>query len=117
MASNIGYDVSSFQFDVMIPGGGVGNFNGCNDILGTNLGRTYGGLLSDCEDEVGYSGDDETIYTKRKECLTNKCKNAFSSNTKAKQGCLFLAEFLEAAGNPLHNFKEIECPEELKKRY
>ena len=117
MASNIGYDVSTFQFDVMIPGGGVGIFNGCDDILGTDLGKQYGGLLSDCEEEVGYGGDDETIYTKRKECLTNKCKNIFSSNTKAKQGCLFLAEFLEAAGNPLHNFKEIECPDVLKQRY
>lgn len=117
MASNIGYDVSNNQFDVMIPGGGVGIFNGCNDILGTNLGKTYGGLLSDCEEQVGYSDSEENIYTKRKECLTNKCKDIFSSNTKAKQGCLFLADFLEAAGNPLHNFKEIECPDVLKERY
>ncbi len=117
MASNIGYDVSTFQFDVMIPGGGVGIFNGCDDILGTDLGKQYGGLLSDCEEEVGYGGDDETIYTKRKECLTNKCKTLFSSNTQAKQGCLFLSEFLEAAGNPLHNFKQIECPDVIKKRY
>jgi hypothetical protein len=29
MASNIGYDVQGGQFDVMIPGGGVGAFNGC----------------------------------------------------------------------------------------
>ena len=117
MASNIGYDVSTYQFDVMIPGGGVGIFNGCKDILGTDLGRTYGGLLSDCEDEVGYGGDDETIYTKRKECLTNKCNSVFSSNSKAKKGCLFLSDFLEAAGNPLHNFKEIECPEVMKNNY
>ena len=117
MASNIGYDVSTFQFDVMIPGGGVGIFNGCDDILGTDLGKQYGGLLSDCEEEVGYGGDDETIYTKRKECLTNKCKTLFSPNTQAKQGCLFLSEFLEAAGNPLHNFKQIECPDVIKKRY
>lgn len=117
MASNIGYDVATYQFDVMIPGGGVGAFNGCDNILGTNIGERYGGLLSTCENEVGYGGDDETIYTKRKECLTNKCKSIFSSNAKAKQGCLFLAEFLEAAGNPLHNFKEIECPDVLKQRY
>jgi hypothetical protein len=24
---------------------------------------------------------------------------------------------MEAAGNPLHNFKEIECPDVLKQRY
>ena len=117
MASNIGYDVATFQFDVMIPGGGVGAFNGCDNILGSNIGERYGGLLSTCENEVGYGGDDDTIYTRRKECLTNKCKDIFSSNAKAKQGCLFLAEFMEAAGNPLHNFKEIECPDVLKQRY
>ena len=117
IASNIGYDVSTFQFDVMIPGGGVGIFNGCEQILGNNMGKQYGGLLSDCEEEVGYSVDDETMYTKRKECLSNKCKTVFSSNTNAKQGCLFLAEFMEAAGNPLHNFKQIECPDVIRKRY
>ena len=117
MASNIGYDVAGGQFDVMIPGGGVGAFNGCADILGTNLGKTYGGLLSDCEDEVGYNDPDDTLYTKRKECLTNKCNSVFSSNDKAKKGCLFLANFLEAAGNPLHTYREIECPQVLKDRY
>ena len=38
MASNIGYDVARGQFDVMIPGGGVGLFNGCADILGWTMG-------------------------------------------------------------------------------
>ena len=74
MPSNIGYDVGGGQFDIMIPGGGVGQFNGCAQILGSNLGKTYGGLLSDCEDEVGWNGSDEEIYEKRKSCLTQKCK-------------------------------------------
>ena len=39
MASNIGYDVAGGQFDVMIPGGGVGLFKGCASIFGTgNMG-------------------------------------------------------------------------------
>ena len=117
MASNIGYDVAGGQFDIMIPGGGVGIFNGCSDILGNNLGAQYGGLLSDCENEVGYGGDDNTIYTRRKECLINKCNRFFSGKEDAKDGCLFLANFLEAAGNPLHTYKEIECPQVLKDRY
>ena len=114
MASNIGYDVTNGQFDIMIPGGGVGEFNGCSGIFSGNLGAQYGGLLSDCENEVGYGGDDNTIYTKRKECLVEKC-NMFSGD--AKKGCLFLANFLEAAGNPLHSYKEVECPQFLKDRY
>ena len=117
MATNVGRDVSSGQFDVMIPGGGVGIYNGCNEILGNNLGKQYGGLLSDCEEEVGYSYDDNTIYNKRKECLINKCNNIFNSKSLAKEGCLFLANFLEAAGNPNHDFIEIECPKVLKERY
>ena len=117
MASNIGYDVAGGQFDVMIPGGGVGIFNGCSDILGTNLGAQYGGLLSDCENQVGYSLGDDEMYTRRKECLINKCNSLFSGKKQAKQGCLFLANFLEAAGNPLHTYREIECPQVLKDRY
>ena len=117
MASNIGYDVAGGQFDVMIPGGGVGIYNGCNDILGTNLGEKYGGFLSDCEKEIGWNVGEDTLYNGRKECLTKKCNSIFSNNDKAKKGCLFLADFLEAAGNPLHSFREIECPQVLKDRY
>ena len=117
MASNIGYDVAGGQFDVMIPGGGVGLFNGCANILGNNMGAQYGGLLSDCENEVGWGGSDDEIYKRRKECLTNKCNTVFASKANAKAGCLFQANFMEAAGNPLHTFKEIECPQVLKDRY
>ena len=117
MASNIGYDVQTYQFDIMIPGGGVGIYNGCDEILGKNLGERYGGLLSDCEMEVGWGYDDDTIYTKRKECLTNKCNTIFAKNANAKKGCLFLSDYMEAAGNPLHTFKEIECPKILKEKY
>ena len=117
MASNIGYDVEGGQFDVMIPGGGVGLYNGCAGIFSGNMGAQYGGLLGDCENEVGWSWTDEQLYTKRKECLSNKCDTVFSGNTQAKNGCKFLANFLEAAGNPLHTFKEVECPQVLKDRY
>ncbi len=117
MASNIGGDVSGGQFDVLIPGGGVGLYNGTSGYGWGNLGKQYGGLLSDCEDQVGYSGSDDQIYTKRKECLTNKCNSVFSSDSEAKSGCLFLANFMEAAGNPLHTYKEVNCPSVLSSKY
>ena len=117
MASNIGYDVAGGQFDIMIPGGGVGLFNGCGNIFSGNMGQQYGGLLSDCENEVGWSGSDYEIHIRRKECLKKKCENTFNGNTLAKEGCLFLANFMEAAGNPLHSYKEIECPQILKDKY
>ena len=116
MASNIGYDVQGGQFDIMIPGGGFGAFNGCSQ-MGWNIpsnSTTYGGLLSDCEKEVGYSGD---LLTKRKQCLTEKCNKSFGSDTQAKEGCLFLATWMEAAGNPNHTYKEVECPAALKAKF
>ena len=116
MASNIGYDVAGGQFDIMIPGGGFGAFNGCSQ-MGWNIPQnttTYGGLLSDCEKEVGYNGD---LLNKRKECLTKKCNSAFASDTQALDGCLFLATWMEAAGNPTHHYKEVPCPEALKAQF
>lgn len=119
MASNIGYDVNHQQFDIMIPGGGYGAFDGCSSLMGWsgNMGERYGGLLSVCENEAGYSGSEQEIYTRRKECLVNKCNTSFGSDSQAKQGCLFLANFMEAAGNPNHNYREVECPKVLTDKY
>ena len=114
MASNIGYDVQGGQFDIMIPGGGVGQFNGCAAMGWGDQGATYGGLLSKCEDEVGYDGD---LLNKRKECLKEKCNKSFANDTEAKEGCLFLATWMEAAGNPNHTYKEVECPQALKNKF
>ena len=116
MATNIGYDVAGGQFDLMIPGGGVGIFNGCAGIMST-AGKQYGGLLSDCEEQVGWGGSDQEIYSRRKQCLTNKCNSEFSSNPTAKKGCLFLADWMEAAGNPTMDYEETPCPDYLKQNY
>ena len=101
----------------MIPEGGVGIFNGCDNILGDMRGDQFGGLLSDCEKEIGNSGNDEEIYTKRKQCLSKSCSSQFADKYQAKLGCLFLANFLEAAGYPMHIYKEVKCPSVLKDRY
>ena len=117
MASNVGTDVEQGQFDVMIPGGGVGIYNGCAGMGWGDMGQQYGGLLSDCESSVGYSYSGTTLISKRQECLTNKCNSTFASDPVAKEGCLFLATWMSAAGNPLHNYVEVECPAELKAKY
>ena len=50
MSNNVGYDVAGGQFDVMIPGGGYGIFNGCSQRMGWgDQGSQYGGLLDQCE--------------------------------------------------------------------
>lgn len=117
MASNIGFDVSGGQFDIMIPGGGVGAFDGCTDLLGVDLGMRTGGLLYSCEIEVGYNGTEEEMYEGRKKCLIDKCKKTFAKYKDLQEGCLFLANWMEAAGNPAHTYKEVACPAELKANY
>ena len=115
MVTNIGADVNDGQFDVMIPGGGVGLYNGTSGYGWGSQGDTYGGLLSECEKEIGYNASN--LLEKRKSCLVEKCNKSFSSDATAKQGCLFLANFMEAAGNPMHEYTEVECPEVLKSKY
>lgn len=114
MVSNVGWDVQAGQFDIMIPGGGLGNFDGTAGYGWGNLGARSGGLLTDCENSVGWEGD---LLTKRKECLVQKCNSTFANDSEAKQGCLFLANYMQAAGNPEHNYKEIECPSVLSSKY
>lgn len=112
IASNVGGDVEQGQFDIMIPGGGFGIFDGCSARMGWGpQGERYGGLLSECENSSGYNA---STY---KSCLTQKCNSSFSSDPKAKEGCLFLANWMNAAGNPLHNYKEVECPKELLDKF
>lgn len=111
MATNIGGDVQQGQFDILIPGGGVGMFNGCSQMGWGNQGQQYGGLLSDCETEKNYKADQYAS------CLTDKCNKAFSNDEEAKKGCLFLVNWMESAGNPEHNYVEVECPDVLKQRY
>ena len=112
MSSNVGYDVAGGQFDVMIPGGGYGIFNGCASKMGWgSQGSQYGGLLDECEKETNYTA------SKYKSCLTEKCNKSFSNDAQAKEGCLFLANWMNAAGNPLHKYKEVECPKELSDRF
>jgi len=112
MASNVGGDVEGGQFDVMIPGGGYGIFDGCSSKMGWgSQGERYGGLLSECEKSTSYNAG------KYKSCLTEKCNSSFSSDPVAKEGCLFLANWMNSAGNPEHTFKEVECPDVLKQKY
>lgn len=112
MSNNVGYDVAGGQFDIMIPGGGFGIFDGCSAKMGWgSQGARYGGLLTECEESSGYKA---STY---KSCLTNKCNTSFANDPQAKEGCLFLANWMNAAGNPLHNYKEVECPQELIARF
>lgn len=100
-STNIGGDVGSGQFDILLPGGGVGAFNGCSLQWGTDdLGATYGGFLTECNRDVN--------------CLRNFCENVFSGKPDLLNGCLFHVEWMKGADNPNLRYAEVECPAELE---
>jgi hypothetical protein len=118
MSSNIGHDVSGGQFDVLIPGGGVGAFNSFSDQLGMSaeaLGSRMGGLLTDCDNEItGWSATLDQWQT----CLRNKCNATFGDKSKILlEGCLWQADWYMAANNPSVLYKEVECPQYLIDKY
>lgn len=102
MSNNIGYDVSHNQFDLMIPGGGPGAFNGCQKMGISCAGAQYGGFLTSCNYD--------------KSCLIQKCNSEYK-NESLKNGCLFLANWMDAANNPEVEFVEVECPQALQDKY
>jgi hypothetical protein len=103
MSNNIGYDVNHGQFDIMIPGGGPGAFNGCSQMGISCAGAQYGGFLTKCN------------Y--KKDCLINMCNQEYGDKPSLKEGCLFLANWMNAANNPEVDYVEVECPSELTAKY
>jgi hypothetical protein len=66
-------------------------------------GAQYGGFLTTCN----YS----------KSCLIDMCNREYANNTSMKNGCLFLANWMNAANNPEVKFVEVECPSALSAKY
>lgn len=88
--TNSGADVGVGQFDLQIPGGGVGIYNGCQtqwNAPSTGWGTQYGG--------VGSSQD------------CNALPQAL------QQGCYFRFDWFGGADNPTMNYAEVDCPAEL----
>lgn len=116
MISNIGYDVNGNQFDIMIPGGGVGAFDGCNPLWGIDQEARDGGFLKSCGGDKKL--ESSAAVSQVQSCLEQKCNSKFASKPEAKAGCLFHAQWLMAANNPQFTFQELEsCPSELENKY
>ncbi|ESZ97378.1 hypothetical protein SBOR_2262 [Sclerotinia borealis F-4128] len=91
-ATNIGGDLGSNQFDIAIPGGGVGIFNGCTTEFGvpsSGWGAQYGGVAAESS------------------CATFPAA--------LQPGCDFRFAWFESADNPTVDFKQVECPAALTK--
>lgn len=91
--TNTGGDLGQNHFDLQIPGGGVGVFNGCSSQWGapeSGWGARYGGIssLSDC--------------------------NSLPSQLQA--GCKWRFNWFKNADNPSMTFKTVTCPADLVTR-
>jgi hypothetical protein len=97
--SNTGGDVANNQFDLMIPGGGVGQFNACSQQWGTSdLGAQYGGFLTSC------SGS----HAAKKDCVRQQCMKIPAGS--ARNGCLWFVDWLQVADNPKFTSQQTDCP-------
>jgi len=88
--TNTGGDLGENHFDLQMPGGGLGIFDGCSTQFNTNAaswGERYGGLRS-----------------------ADGCANLPASLQK---GCQWRFNWFENADNPAMEFEEVECPAEL----
>ena len=97
--SNTGSDVNGNQFDLMIPGGGVGLFNACSRQWNSNdLGAQYGGFLTDC------TGG----HSEKKECVRRNCMKIPAG--AARDGCLWFVDWFEVADDPKFTSQAVDCP-------
>ena len=99
---NIG-GISSNQFDLLIPGGGVGANNACTggsaQWSGADIGDTNGGMLTTCKDD--------------KSCVQQKCQAAFGNMPQLLAGCNWVAGWFSAADNPQIVYQKTTCPADI----
>lgn len=127
MASNIGHDVggatgdlNAGQFDLMVPGGGVGAFDALSTQVngaGINWGAGFGGFLTECQNgtKCGYESGKECYQT----CIKEMCEAAFGNAglPNLLRGCNWFADWYMAADNPTYYIEEVECPQYLIDHY
>jgi hypothetical protein len=97
--------VDGNQFDLLIPGGGVGDFNACATQWGTSsLGEQYGGFFLACQKANAFD------YTKAKACAAAKCQSVFASKPDLLTSCTWFVGWFGAPDNPAVLYKEVTCP-------
>ena len=97
--------VQANQFDLLIPGGGVGALDACQTQWGTtNLGSQYGGFLSACEQS------DPTDPTS---CVQSMCNTVFAGKSDLLAGCNWFLTWFQAADNPTFVYQAVNCPSDF----
>jgi hypothetical protein len=120
MASNTGTDVEAGQFDIMIPGGGVGMYDALSSQVGVSkaaMGEQYGGFLTTCQKELN---NYDLPADKYKACVRSKCDAVFGTDAKFAdllRGCHWFVDWMHAADNPTYLVKPVACPDYLAQKY
>ncbi len=97
---NIG-DGGQNAFDLLIPGGGVGAFNGCSrQWNNAPMGVQYGGFHASCGDNEG--------------CIRGMCQQAFGNRPDLMRGCEWYLGWFEMTNNPKVMYMKVQCPQEIK---
>jgi len=100
--------IDSGQFDLLVPGGGVGDFDACTNQWGTSdLGERYGGFFLACQKENNFE------YEASRACARDWCDRVFTGKDDLHAGCMWFVEWFGLADNPTMKYKEVPCPEEL----
>lgn len=87
-STNTGGDLSDNHFDIQMPGGGLGVFDGCSPQFGSTLpGERYGGVTS------------------RSQCD--------QMPELLKDGCHWRFDWFENADNPDFTFEQVQCPKAI----
>ncbi|KAK4225982.1 RlpA-like double-psi beta-barrel-protein domain-containing protein-containing protein [Podospora fimiseda] len=89
-STSTGGDLGTNHFDLNMPGGGVGLFDGCRPQFGGLPGATYGGISD------------------RSQCA--------SFPNALKPGCEWRFDWFKNADNPDFTFTQVQCPSELVAR-
>jgi hypothetical protein len=100
--------VDGTQFDLLIPGGGVGDFDACSSQWGTSdLGERYGGFYLACQKQNGFN------HAASKACAAQKCQSVFAGKPGLLAGCNFFVNWFGAPDNPNLVYKEVACPDAI----
>ena len=93
------------QFDLLVPGGGVGDFDACSHSWGSSdLGERYGGFFLQCRNQN--AGNHDAAKT----CARNKCQQVFAGKPDLLDGCTWWVDWADMADNPNFNYQQVSCP-------
>jgi len=113
MNSNTGNLNEGAKFDIMIPGGGAGDFDALtrqvqnSGVSNPDMGSRYGGFRLACNNSAS--------------CVKQKCDATFKNLPDLRAGCNWYADNLgtsaQSFDNPTVKYKKVTCPSELTSKY